>query len=142
MNVGSRVDHNQFCVNEAWEKVRDAHGRPVRHYVTYELRLPDGEVLRTRISRPVNKATYGAQLWKTILREQLAVGETEFWACVNDKQLPDRGQNESASSSHALPVSLVHQLLHVAGVTDLEVRSMTLPEALTVMQEFWSRPRP
>lgn len=121
--------------------VRESRGRPVRHHVTYELALHDGRILRTRISRPGNTTTYGAGLWRAILHEQLDVSEDEFWACVEDRQVPDRGQSVSEPSRAALPAGLVHHLIHVAGVAEDDVRSMTLAQALSVMTEHWSQPR-
>lgn len=59
--------------------------------MTYELTLHDGRVLRTRISHPVDRTVYGAAMWAHILRDQLDVEEAEFWACVLDGTLPDRG---------------------------------------------------
>ena len=90
MNIGTRVGHNTFCVNEEWALVRDARGRDVMHHITYELNLPDGRILRTRISQPLKKENYGADLWRAILREQLCVAEDESWACVSNKTKPDR----------------------------------------------------
>lgn len=139
MNNGTRADHNQFCLNEAWTLVRDAQGRAVRHHVTYELALPKGDVLRTRISRPISKETYGPDLWKTILREQLQVSEVEFWACVSDGIIPDRG-TAPATPSNALPAQLVYQLIHTAGIPADQVADMSLDQATATMNEFWSRP--
>lgn len=141
MNAGTRVDHNQFCLNEEWETVRDARGRAVGHHVTYELALHDGRILRTRISRPVNKDTYGARLWKAILSNQLDVTEAEFWACVKDKRLPDRGQDEGEAPERTLPASLVYQLIHEVGVAESAVAAMTLADAMAVMIDYWSKPR-
>ncbi|GAA1585891.1 hypothetical protein [Actinoplanes couchii] len=140
MNAGTRVDHNQFCVTEQWNTVRDARGRAVGHHVTYELPLRDGRILRTRISRPVDKTTYGPALWKTILTDQLVVTEAEFWTCVRDKELPDRGQDDGGTPAKSLPAGLVYQLIHEAGVPESEVASMTLTDAMAVMTEHWSRP--
>lgn len=114
----------------------------MRHHVTFELALHDGRILRTRISRPVNTTTYGPGLWRAILREQLHVSEDEFWVCVNDKQVPDRGQGLPEPSEAALPAGLVYQLIHVAGVAEDDVRSMTLAHALSVLTEHWSQPPP
>ncbi len=141
MSAGTRVDHDRFCVNEGWELGRDARGRAVRHHVTYELGLRDGNRLRTRISRPVDKTTYGPNLWKTILRDQLDVTETAFWVCVRDKQLPDRGRAESEVPPNALPAGLVHQLITHAGLAEHEVAAMTISEATAAMTRYWSRPR-
>lgn len=140
MNPGTRVDHNQFCLNEEWEPVRGARGG-VRHHITYELPLPDGRILRTRVSRPVRKETYGADLWKTILREQLEVTEDEFWNCVRNKVKPERGPVEEPPPENALPAQLVYLLIHQAGVPEDQVATMTLPEALEAMNAYWSAPR-
>lgn len=138
MNAGTRVDHNQFCINDQWEKVRDARGREVGHHVTWELPLADGRILRTRISRPLKKVTYGPVLWKPILRDQLEVTEAEFWACVKNQIRPDRGQAVDPPPD-ALPVQLVYQLIHQAGVAEDEVAQMTLQEAMDAMTVYWSK---
>ncbi len=142
MNAGTRADHDRFCLTEKWDVVRDARGRAVGHHVTYELQLFDGRVLRTRISRPADKTTYGPTLWKAILRDQLDVTEDEFWACVRNGRIPERGQGAEASPKAALPAGLVYQLIHVAVVPEAQVRGLTLEEALAAMNAHWSEPPP
>jgi hypothetical protein len=139
---GSRADHYRFCRIEGWEEVRNSRGQEVRHHITLELELADGRIPRTRISRPANNTTYGPRLWSTILKEQLAISEDEFWACVDDKQLPDRGSAGSQLSARALPAQLVFQLLHDVGLPEEQVAQMTLEEATAMMVEHWSKPRP
>lgn len=140
MNAGSRVDHNQFCVNDHWEKVRDARGRDVRHHLTWELILADGTVLRTRISRPLNTQTYGANLWKVILRDQLAVTEDQFWSCVRDDVRPARGA-DTEPPPNALPAQLVWQLIHQAEVFESDIAGMTLQQAVDAMARYWAAPK-
>ena len=140
MKRGTRASHNQFCLTEKWEAVRNARGGKATHQITYELPLWDGRRLRTRVSRPADDTTYGPSLWKTILRDQLEVTEDEFWACIKDKQLPDRGQDAEPTSGSSLPAGLVYQLLHVARVPEAEVKGMTLEQANKRMAEHWSRP--
>jgi hypothetical protein len=138
--AASRRDHNRFCLTERWDEIRNARGGKVGHHLTYELRLPDGRILRTRISRPADNTTYGPALWRHILTDQLDVTEPEFWACVRDKQPPDRGPATQELPAGALPASLVHQLIHVAGVPEDEVASMSLERAIEVMAAHWSQP--
>lgn len=121
--------------------VRNARGQKVGHHLTYELGLDDGRILRTRISHPVNEVTCGASLWHAVLREQLDVTEEVFWACVQHKELPDRGGVESQPAEKALPAELVYQLIFEVGVPEAAVRQMTMPEAVAALQEYWSRPR-
>lgn len=72
----TRKDHETFCQVEEWRRVRDARGRTGTHHVTYELDLIDGRILRTRISHPVDRGSYGRSMWKRILRDQLEIDES------------------------------------------------------------------
>ncbi|WP_107653299.1 cytotoxic translational repressor of toxin-antitoxin stability system [Nocardia suismassiliense] len=132
----TRERHEQFCKVEGWARVRDARGRTGTHHVTYEFGLLDGRILRTRISHPVNRTTYGATLWAHILRDQLAVDEESFWQCVLDGTLPERGIPEVPRES--LPADLVHLLISRAGLTDSEIAAMTKAEAVACLQRFWT----
>jgi len=140
VSPGTRATHNQFCLTEKWEVVRNTRGGKVTHHITFELQLLDGRRLRTRVSRPADNTTYGPSLWKTILRDQLEVTEGEFWACVKDKELPDRGQGAEPTSGSSLPAGLVYQLIHVARIPEAEVKGLTLDQANARMAEHWSRP--
>jgi len=136
----TRDDHQRFCLVEGWIQVRNARGKPVRHHETYELNLPDGAILRTRISRPVDRTTYGPAMFRHILTEQLQATEAEFWACVRDRKPPCRCEPPGQLPERSLPASLVHQLLHEVGLAESEVAAMTREEAIARMQEHWSRP--
>ncbi|GLX04417.1 hypothetical protein Misp03_13440 [Microbispora sp. NBRC 16548] len=132
----TREDHERFCKNEGWRRIRDARGRTGTHHVTYEFDLPTGGILRTRISHPPDRTTYGPSLWAHILRDQLQVFEEEFWGCVRDGIVPDRGGPQAPLE--ALPADLVHLLIHRVGLTDAEVARMSRDEALARLQLFWS----
>jgi hypothetical protein len=132
----TRQDHGKFCDIEGWTPVRDARGRTGTHHVTYELILPDGRVLRTRISHPVDRSTYGSSLWSHILRDQLGVSEEEFWACVRDGVRPDRGAPEAPPE--ALPADLVHLLITRVGLAESEVAVMSKAEAVERLNRYWT----
>ena len=132
----TRDHHQTFCDNEGWTEPVNAKGKPVAHHVTLELALHDGRILRTRISRPVNRTTYGPSMWSHILRNQLEVTADEFWSCVQDGQLPDRGA--PTVPKDALPASLVFQLMREVGLTADEVGAMTKDEAVARMQQYWT----
>jgi hypothetical protein len=132
----TREDHEEFCKAEGWQPVRDARGKTSTHHVTYELHLHDGRILRTRISHPVNRDTYGPQIWAHILREQLDVDQTAFWACVQDGTKPDRGTPELPAG--ALPADLVHLLLTRIHLSEAEVAAMTKDQAIARMQQYWA----
>ena len=122
------ADHNQFCEVEGWIGVR------ADNHVTYELGLPDGRVLRTRVS---DRAAYGSELWQHILRDQLEVDEQTFWACVADNEKPDRGVPKPRPD--ALPVDLVHLLLTRVGLTERTVAAMTRKEAIARLDTYWEQ---
>jgi hypothetical protein len=132
----SREDHEKFCLAEGWGLVRDARGRTGTHHVTYELRLHDGRILRTRISHPVNRRTYGPALWSHVLRDQLDVSEAEFWKCVREGVRPHRGVREIPA--HALPVDVAHLLITRVGLDEAEVAAMTKEEAVERLNRYWA----
>ena len=136
----TRDDHQRFCSVEGWTLVLNARGKPVRHHETYELNLPDGRVLRTRVSRPVDRTAYGPAMFRHILNEQLHVTEDVFWSCVRDRKPPGREQPTGFDLERSLPASLVHQLLHELHLPEAEVASMTRDQAIARMQKHWSQP--
>lgn len=135
----TRDDHDAFCRTEAWERVRDARGRTGTHHIIYELSLLDGRILRTRISHPIDRTTYGAGIWRHILRDQLQVDEEAFWRCVHDKIVPDRGV--PTTPEQALPADLVHLLINRVGLNEAEVADMNRDDAIARLQEFWTTGR-
>jgi hypothetical protein len=132
----TRSHHDKFCQVEGWKVVRDARGRPIGHHVTYELHLLDGRILRTRISRPVNRDTYGPKMWSSLLRDQLEVTPDEFWRCVLEGKLPARSAPESVADT--LPVQLVYLLIHQAKVPESEVAAMSRDEAIARLNQYWA----
>ena len=132
----TRKDHEAFCATEGWQRVRDARGRTGTHHVTYELALPDGRILRTRISHPVDRSGYGPSLWGHILRDQLQVTEQEFWSCVRKKIKPDRGAPQPPAA--ALPADLVRMLITRVGLSEGEVAAMSKDQAVARLQLYWT----
>jgi hypothetical protein len=132
----TRQLHQKFCETEEWERVRDARGRTGTHHLTYELHLWDTRVLRTRVSHPVDRTTYGPKIWAHILRDQLDVKAAEFWHCVQDGTRPARGGPEAPVESH--PLDLVHLLIRRAGLTEAEVAAMTREEAIARVGRLWT----
>lgn len=106
----TREDHDDFCTTERWTLVRGAAGKPVKHHKTYELELWDARILRTRISKPVDRTDYSARMWSHILREQLEVSADAFWACASDSVVPDRGAPAPIVTRKAVPLHLVREL--------------------------------
>ncbi len=127
--------HDRFCRTEGWQQVRDERAATGSRAVTYELTLPDGRTLRSRVARPEGEHEYGPSVWKHILRDQLQVSEPEFWACVHDGVPPDRGVPKPAAD--ALPVGLVHLLINRVGMPESDVMAMSKDQAIARLTEHW-----
>jgi hypothetical protein len=136
----TRQDHLRFVEAEGWTLVRSSKGKTGTHHDTYELWLDIGDTLRTRISRPPDRTGYGKNIWSHILRDQLGVTEAEFWACVQDGQLPDRGVSPEPERE-AIPTGLLWQLINKVGVPEDEVAAMTKEEAIERLNLFWATGR-
>ena len=123
----TRQHHEIFCVTEGWALVTDARGRAVDRHATYKLVTHDGDVLRTRISHPVNRTTYAPSMWSHILCDQLQLTAGEFWSCVLDGTLPDRGALVVPDA--ALPLHLVARLVRELGLTREEIAGLSVEDA-------------
>ena len=132
----TRRDHVRFCEVEGWRLVRSAVGKRNTHHETYELGLPDGSVLRTRVSRPPDRTTYGDALCAHILRDQLKVGDEEFWRCVQDGVPPGRGTRPTSAES--IPSDLLYLLKHRVGLSEARLSKMTRQEAIERIQQYWA----
>ena len=124
----TRQLHERFCVVEGWVPVTDARGRAVSHHATYKFGTPQGDVLRTHISHPIDRETYSNALWAHILRDQLRVTAAEFWACVQDGILPDRGLPRVPDD--ALPLPLVARLVKELGLSRADIAGLSLQDAM------------
>ena len=132
----TRADHDRFSQVEGWQRVRDARGRKDTHHVTYELSLPDGQVLRTRVSHPPDRTDYGRSLFAHILRDQLHVTEEAFWACVRRGELPDRGG--PVDRTDAMPTDVVNLLITRVGLSHEVVAAMSRSEAIDRLNRYWA----
>lgn len=132
----TRIDHEAFCTTEGWAERRRATGKRGTHHVNYELSLPDGRILYTRISHPVDRTDYGPSMWAHILRDQLDVTSDEFWACVSDRVLPDRG--DPSLMVEAIPMGVIRTLTQEARIPEAEVRAMTKAEAIARVALFYT----
>ncbi|MXW94949.1 MAG: cytotoxic translational repressor of toxin-antitoxin stability system [Acidimicrobiaceae bacterium] len=131
----TRRDHLRFCEIEGWTVVRSGTGKRSTHHETYELELPDGRILRTRISRPPDRTGYGAALWSHILRDQLQTSPDEFWQCVRTGEPPARSAQPAPQG--AIPADLAHLLKNRVGLSDDQLAKMSRQAAVERAQQYW-----
>ncbi len=129
----TRKHHEKFCVAEGWIRVTDARGRAVSHHATFTFATPQGDILRTRISHPIGRKTYAPSMWGHILRDQLRVSVNDFWACVLDGALPDRGAPKVPDA--ALPLPLVARLVRERGLSREEIAKLGAEEARALLEQ-------
>ena len=134
--AASREDHRRFCETEGWRLVRSATGERSTHHETYELELPAGDVLRTRISRPPDRTIYGSGLWSHILRDQLKVSPDEFWKCANDGIPPQRSR--PATPDGSIPTEVLYLLKRRVGLSESQIAEMTAETAIERLQQYWT----
>ena len=128
----TRKHHEKFCMTEGWTRVTDARGRAVSHHAVFTFATPQGYVLRTRISHPIGRETYAPSMWAHILRDQLHISADEFWACVLDGVLPDRGAPNVPDA--ALPLPLVARLVRELGLSRAEIAELAVEEARELLK--------
>ena len=131
----TRRDHLRFCEIGGWTVVRSGTGRRSTHHETYELELPDGRILSTRVSRPPDRTGYGAALWSHILRDQLQTSPEEFWQCVRTGEPPARSAPPALQD--AIPTDLAHLLKHRVGLSDDQLAEMSKQAAIERAQQYW-----
>jgi hypothetical protein len=136
----TRRDHDIFCRTEGWHEVRNARGGTVRHHITYELNTPNGAILQTRISQPISGDVHGPAIWRHILRDQLHIDESTFWACARNGIIPNRGPGIQPTNE-ALPADMVHLLIHRVGLSDSELAAITKEQAIERLNQYWSESR-
>jgi len=134
----TRADHRRFCEIEGWSARGTASRKGAGDHLRFELTLPDGRILYTRVSHPVNRqGSYGKSLWKHILKDQLDVTEAEFWACVREGVKPSRGERKPAVQD-AVPVGVVIALVEEFHLVESEVRAMTRSEAIARLAKLYT----
>lgn len=108
------------------------------HHWRYRKALPDGTVLRTKVSHDV-RAEIGTDLFKHILRDQLRVSEDPFWDVVRGRATDPAAP--PAREAPRVPGWLVQRLLLTVGLSEEEVRAMTPEQARAAWEAYQAKRR-
>lgn len=137
--MASFRDLKEFLVRDGWtEEPNLARGRArTGDHRRYRKELADGTVLRTKVPHALGDEI-GVDLFRHILRDQLRVDETTFWAVA-------RGAAHAAQppppEAPTIPGWLVERLLRTVGLPEAVVRAMTRDEALAAWESWRTTPR-
>jgi hypothetical protein len=98
----------------------------------YRKDLPDGRVLRTKVSHAV-RDDIGSDLFRHILWDQLSVTEDEFWAVVRGQATAPKA---GGPAPRTIPGWLVQRLLLTVGLTEAAIAALTPEEAQAAWDEY------
>lgn len=125
-------DVRTFCRVAGWTRKASAPGRAVRKHEVWTHELPDGQVLRTVISK--GRGEYPPQIASWILKHELRVTEQELWRAVREGVPPVRPEAQQRPTDGALlPYGLVRALL-AAGHSQAELAGLTLEQAKRLLE--------
>lgn len=133
----SYEDHRKFVETEGWTKKGTASGSAkTGDHFRYSFRLPNGEVLQTRVSHG-SGAINDPSLVAAILREQLRVSEVDFYRCVNEGKSPIRPAAETpVRPCEGIDAKLLRNLIRKVGLAQSQVAAMTKAEAIAAWDEY------
>jgi hypothetical protein len=104
----------------------------------YKQDLPDGRVLRTKVSHDL-RAEIGEDLLHHIVRDQLETTIERFRDVVQGRA--QKGERPAAPEVRPVPGWLVVRLIKTVGLPEDQVRTMTEPEAAAAWLAYRSRQR-
>jgi hypothetical protein len=144
VDVFTLGDHRAFVAAEGWERVGERGG-----HVNYLLRVnPPTAVLYTGISHGADSTEYfSPDIRSVIVHQQLRVTAAEFWACVNERRLPQRRSDgysvglrgpEDAPPPPQNP-GLLRQLEREFGESAADVAGMSDIELQAYLAVLWDR---
>ena len=126
-----------FCRIDGW--VEFDEGRSVDHRY-YRLVLDDGAVLETRVSHS-GKKTMTPGRWKAILRDQLRVSDSDFWACLRNKKPVERPSTPpDESETEQVPAWAAVVLSTRMKMSPAQIAALGRDQAIQLAHEAWSKP--
>ena len=138
MRLPSTADLHRFCEVDEWQIKKTARGKKAGDHTRYTKTLPDGTVLRTKVSHG-HKGIDDPDLFSHILRTQLQVTAEQFWDAVDHGTKPQRpGIEPEPPPKEAIPFDLARNLLTKVGTSQAELARMSKEEAVARWHEYLS----
>lgn len=136
MPIPEKKDLRRFCDLDGWEKTEATSPDHDR----YRKRLPDGTLLRTKVSRGRGPIVRNPGLWAKVWRHQLHLeSEEEFWNALKGRRPAQRSTADAESPQPQMDSWLFEALTLTFGVEETRVRDMKPEEALAIYLELCER---
>lgn len=125
----------RFVDVEGWEDKDKKSGKKKGDHHRYVFTTPTGERLYTRISHGRGQI-YDPDLFAHILRDQLKIDGSQFWAAVDNGVTPIRHSHTSMPMSGALDAKLVRNLIVKVHINPNQLETLTQQEAISLWQNW------
>lgn len=133
MPIPDKKDLRRFCELDGWE---ETEATTPDHY-RYRKRLPDGRVLRTKVSRGRGPIVRNPGLWTSVWRRQLDLqSEDEFWEVLKTREPASRGEPTAEPPEPQMEAWLFEALVLTYDVDEEKVRAMNADDALALYLKF------
>lgn len=127
MAIPTKRELRRFCDIDGWEATEATS--PDHH--RYRKRLPDGRMLRTKVSLGRGAACDDPGLWSHIWRHQLALeSEQQFWDVLTSERPAQRGQPDPPRPEPHMQAWLYEYLLYRMNLSEAQITAMNEDEAL------------
>lgn len=125
----------RFVQVEEWEDRDKKAGKKKGNHHRFVFTTPTGERLYTRISHGKGQIN-SPDLFQHILRDQLGIDESQFWAAVERGEKPVRPSHALIQTNGALDAKLVRNLITKVKVSPNELVGMNEQVAISLWQEW------
>ena len=125
----------RFVDVEGWEDRDKKVGKKKGNHHRFVFTTPTGERLYTRVSHGKGQIN-NPDLFQHILRDQLGIDETQFWAAVDRGEKPVRPSHVLVQASGALDAKLVRNLIAKVKVSPGQLVGMSEAEAISLWQKW------
>ena len=132
-------DIRDFLRADDWRELPPGErGGTQSDHIWFEKVLPDGKVLRTKISH-AKQMTVSAGRFRAVARHELEVSTEELWECIRRGEPVDRpAPVEEPVYQH--PAWIVNVLSGQLHMSDDDIAKLGAQEAERLVHEHWSRP--
>ena len=138
MRLPTYKELKRFVEVEGWEDKDKVSQKKKGDHHRYTFVTPTGEILYTRISHG-NEEIHSLDLFKHILREQLQIDESQFWAAVNKGIKPKRPTPTTAPQQQGIDAKLARNLITKVGLSHADLSEMTETDAISIWNKWLNR---